>query len=96
MISDDSRLPEFPGVMKAAVASADRFYVTDFMPLRANTIRTLSQGKHVNLTAQEWVTLSNPAVNSIMAITSTAPNLTESYAEEQRPSPAATSTSPLP
>jgi signal transduction histidine kinase len=83
VIGDDSRLPEFPGVMKAAVARANWLYFTDFMALRTQTIRALAQGKHVNLTGRDWVGLSNPGVNSIMTIASTALNLTESYAAGQ-------------
>jgi signal transduction histidine kinase len=82
-IGDDSRLPEFPAVMKAAVARANWLYFTDFMALRTQTIRALSQGKRVNLTGEDWVNLSNPGVNSIMAIAGTALNLTESYAAGQ-------------
>jgi signal transduction histidine kinase len=82
-IADESRLPEFPGMMKAAVASASQLYMTDFMALRTNTIRILLRGKRVNLTAKEWMGLSDPGVNSIMTITSTALNLTASYAEDQ-------------
>src|SRR5258707_13381675 len=82
-IGDDSRLPEFPDVMKAAVARANWLYFTDFMALRTQTIHALSQGKRVNLTGREWVGLSNPGVDSIMAIHGTALNLTESYAAGQ-------------
>jgi signal transduction histidine kinase len=82
-IGDDSRLPEFPGAMKAAVARANWLYFTDFMALRTQTIRALSQGKRVNLTGRDWVNLTNPGVNSIMAIAGTALNLTESYAAGQ-------------
>ena len=83
VIGDDSRLSEFPGVMKAAVARANWLYFTDFMALRAQTIRALSQGKRVKLSGREWIRLSNPGVNSIMAIAGTALNLTESYATKQ-------------
>src|SRR5258706_1537993 len=83
VIGDDSRLPEFPGVMKAAVARANWLYFTDFMALRTQTVRALAQGKRVNLTGQEWVRLSNPGVNSIMTMAGTALNLTESYAAGQ-------------
>jgi signal transduction histidine kinase len=82
-IGDDSRLPEFPGAMKTAVARANWLYFTDFMALRTQTIRALSQGKRVNLTGREWVSLSNTGVDSIMAIAGTALNLTESYAAGQ-------------
>jgi signal transduction histidine kinase len=83
VVADDARLPEFPPVMKAAVARANWLYFTNFMALRARTIQTLSEGKIVHLTGREWVGLSNPGVASIMAITKTALNLTESYAAQQ-------------
>jgi signal transduction histidine kinase len=82
-IEDDSRLPEFPPVMKLAVAHANWLYFTEFMTLRAKSIETLARGDKVNLTGRDWVRLSNPAVNSLMAIASTALNLTESYAAHQ-------------
>jgi signal transduction histidine kinase len=83
VVGDDARLPEFPPVMKAAVARANWLYFTDFMTLRARTIQTLSEGKLVPMTGREWVRLSNPGVDSIMAIAKTALNLTESYAAQQ-------------
>jgi signal transduction histidine kinase len=43
----------------------------------------LSQGKQVHLSGRAWVKLSNPGVNSIMAIAKTALDLTESYAARQ-------------
>jgi signal transduction histidine kinase len=83
VVGDDARLPEFPPVMKAAVARANWLYFTDFMTLRAKTIQALSEGKIVHLTGRDWVQLSNPGVDSIMAIAKTALNLTESYAAQQ-------------
>lgn len=83
VVEADARLPEFPPVMKAAVARANWLYFTNFMALRASTIQTLSEGKIVPLTGREWVRLSNPGVDSIMAVSKTALNLTESYAAQQ-------------
>ena len=83
LVEDDARLPEFPPVMKAAVAQANWLYFTDFMALRAKNIETLAHGKPVDLSGRAWVKLSNPGVNSIMAITKTALDLTESYAKQQ-------------
>jgi len=83
VIQDDARLPDFPPAMKAVVARANWLYFTDFMVLRDRTIRTLSEGKSVDLSGQAWVKLSNPAVNSIMAIARTALDLTESYTARQ-------------
>ncbi|HYS46112.1 MAG TPA: ATP-binding protein, partial [Rhizomicrobium sp.] len=83
LIGNDSRLPEFPNVMKTAVARANWLYFTDFLAVRAQTIRALSQGRRVNLTGRQWIDLSNPGANSVMAIANTALNLTESYAAQQ-------------
>jgi len=83
VIQDDARLPEFPAVMKAAVARANWLYFTDFMSLRAQTIQTLAHGGKVDLSGRAWVKLSNPGVDSIMALSKTALNLTEAYAARQ-------------
>jgi signal transduction histidine kinase len=83
VIEDDARLPEFPAVMKAAVARANWLYFTDFMAWRARTIETLAQGRIVHLSGRAWVKLSNPGVDSIMAISRTALDLTEAYATQQ-------------
>jgi len=83
VIEDDARLPEFPSVMKAALARANWLYFTEFMTVRARTIQSLAQGRTGQMTGQEWVRLSNPGVNSIMAIAKTALDLTETYAAQQ-------------
>ncbi|HUE65451.1 MAG TPA: ATP-binding protein [Rhizomicrobium sp.] len=83
LISADSRLPEFPPEMKAAVARANWLYFTDFMSLRAMTIDALSQDKPLAIGGRDWVRLSDPGLNSIMAISGTALDLTASYAERQ-------------
>src|SRR5439155_11072665 len=83
LIGDDSRLPEFPNVMKTAVARANWLYFTDFLAVRAQTIHALSQGWRVNLTGRQWIDLSNPGADSVMAIANTALNLTESHAAQQ-------------
>ena len=83
LISADSRLPDFPPVMKAAVAEANWLYFTDFMRLRTRTIQEMSRGGHVPLTGRDWVRLSNPGLNSIMAISGSALDLTASYAQQQ-------------
>src|SRR6185503_13535884 len=51
--------------------------------VRGKTIETLARGERVPLTGRAWVNLSNPAVNSLMAIAGTALNLTEAYAGRQ-------------
>ena len=83
LISADSRLPDFPAVMRAAVARANWLYFTDFMRLRMTTIRMLSGGEPVALSGRDWVRLSNPGLDSIMAISGTALDLTASHAAEE-------------
>jgi signal transduction histidine kinase len=83
LISADSRLPGFPAVMRAAVARANWLYFTDFMRLRTRTIHALSEGQPVALGGRDWVRLSDPGLDSIMAISGTALNLTASHAAEQ-------------
>ena len=83
LISTDSRLPDFPPVMKAAVARANWLYFTDFVRLRAKTIGELSRGGQVALTGRDWVRLSDPGLDSIMAISANALDLTASYAEQR-------------
>jgi signal transduction histidine kinase len=83
LIESDSRLPEFPTVMKQAVARANWLYFTDFAKLRARTIEALAHGEPVAMRGRDWVRLSNPGLDSIMAISDTALDLTASYAARQ-------------
>ena len=83
VIEDDARLPDFPPIMKEAVIRADRLYFRDFSALRGRTIGALAQGRKVGLSGREWVSLSNPSLDSIMAIARTALDLTEATATRQ-------------
>ena len=83
LIESDSRLPEFPTVMKQAMARANWLYFIDFMKLRARTIEALSHGEPVAMSGREWVRLSNPGLDSIMAISDSALDLMASYAARQ-------------
>ncbi len=83
LVSTDSRLPDFPPAMKAAVARANWLYFTEFMGLRTRTIDALSRGKAPALDGRDWVRLSNPGLDSVMAISGTALDLTASYAKQQ-------------
>ena len=83
LISAESRLPDFPAPMRAAVARANWLYFTDFMTLRTRTVRALAQGETIALSGGDWMRLSNPGLDSIMAISGTALDLTTSYATEQ-------------
>ena len=69
--------------MKAAVARANWLYFTDYHGLRARTIHALAQGEPVALTGRDWVSQSNPGLDSIMALSRTALDLTSSHAVHQ-------------
>ena len=84
LITADSRLEDMPAAMKAAVARANWFYFTDYAALRDKTIAALSRGEPVALSGQDWVRLSNPGLDSLMAISGTALNLMASYAAQQQ------------
>ena len=83
LIESDSRSPKFPAAMKAAVARANWFYFTDYAALRARTIHALAHGEPVRLSGHDWVSQSNPGLDSIMALSRTALDLTSSHAVEQ-------------
>ena len=83
VVADDARLPETPQAMKAAVARAHWLYFTQFMAWRGEVVAELAADKPSPVTADEWVRLSNRGVGSLMAVSSTALDLTESYAAAQ-------------
>jgi signal transduction histidine kinase len=83
IIEDDSRLPDFPPALKAAVARANWLYFSDFMARRNDTIEALSRGAPAPISGDGWVQLSSRSMSAIMAVSSTALDLTESYATAQ-------------
>lgn len=83
LISIQSRLPNFPDVMRSAIARANWAYFTDYMALRQRTINALANGQSSIPTARDWVRLSNPGLDSLIAISRTALDLTDSYATRQ-------------
>jgi signal transduction histidine kinase len=83
IVADDARLPEFPPALKAVVARANWLYFTEFMAHRTQVIQALSSGQPAPVSAEEWVRLSNRGVSSLMAVASTALDLTERYAAQQ-------------
>jgi signal transduction histidine kinase len=82
-IEADSRLPEVPVAMKAAVARANWLYFTEFMTQRNAVIDALSQGRPSPVSGEAWVELSNRGIAAIIAVPVTALNHTESYAQAQ-------------
>jgi signal transduction histidine kinase len=83
LIQDDSRLPEFPPVLKEAVARTHWAYFTDLANRRNQLVESLSMNKPATMNAEAWVRLSNKGAGAVMAISSTALDLTEQYATDQ-------------
>jgi signal transduction histidine kinase len=83
IIEDDSRLPILPDAVRTSVARANWLYFTEFMARRTITVRLLSQGTPLPLSGRDWINLSNPAVDSLLAVSRNALNLTAVYAQTQ-------------
>lgn len=69
--------------LKAAIAKARDTYFVQFRTLRTKIIDDLAKGRPVSITGHEWLRLSNPGLNSIMAISKVALDLTEERAAKQ-------------
>jgi len=72
-----------PAQLKAAIQHAEDVYFSRLRPVRQKIIDSLMRGRTVSISGQEWVALSNPALNSIAAISDTALDLTEAHVESQ-------------
>jgi signal transduction histidine kinase len=72
-----------PNRTRQAVEQVRREYFGYFLPLRRQTIDRWASGQPTSYTVQEWFNLSTPALNDILAVSTTALGLAESYASEQ-------------
>jgi signal transduction histidine kinase len=83
VIEDDVQLPSIPGALRAVVARANRLYFTDFLNQRKIVIAALSRGQTAPLSSWDWLNLSNPGLDGLVAVSNSALDLTSSYAAEQ-------------
>ena len=83
LIQDDSRLPEFPPVLKEAIARTHWVYFTDLANRRNQLVESLLINKPATMDAEAWVRLSNQGAGAVMAISGTALDITEQYATDQ-------------
>ncbi len=83
LIEADARLPSFPPVLRAAIHNANTIYFVQYRALRKNIVDSISRGEKVAIPGPEWMKMSNPGLNSIMAVSRTALDLTEAHAAEQ-------------
>jgi signal transduction histidine kinase len=82
-IEEDARRSSAPPKLKMAIQRANNIYFVHFRAQRKKIIDELVDGKIVPISGQEWLTISNPGLNSIMAISKIALDLTQAHAQEQ-------------
>jgi signal transduction histidine kinase len=70
----------FPPRLRSAFENAQQVYVRAYQDLRSNVISRMTRGEHVSLSGEEWLNLSNPGLDSIIAISKHALSLTEGHA----------------
>jgi PAS domain S-box-containing protein len=83
VIEDKVRQPNAPPQLRTAAATANDMYFGDVRARRKTIIDDLAAGKPAGLSGSEWVRLSNPGLESVMAVANTAYDLTEARAAEQ-------------
>ena len=69
--------------LKAAIAQAKDAYFIHFRATRTKVVADLVAGKPVPISGYDWLKISNPGLNSIMAISKVALDLTETHAARQ-------------
>lgn len=69
--------------LETAIAQANDAYFVRFRAVRLNVVADLVAGKPVAISWYEWLKVSNPGLNSIMAISKVALDLTEAHAAKQ-------------
>jgi signal transduction histidine kinase len=82
-IEEYAAQPGIPPRLKAAIAQAKNEYFLRFRAVRRSVITDLVAGKPVPISGFDWLKMSNPGLNSIMAIPKVALDLTEAYAAKQ-------------
>ncbi|MES2471548.1 MAG: ATP-binding protein [Pseudomonadota bacterium] len=82
-IRDFAARANVPPQLNAAIAQAQHTYFHRFRAVRARAIADMVAGKPVPMSNYDWLKVSNPGLNSIMAISKVALDLTEAHASEQ-------------
>ena len=72
-----------PPQLQAVIARASDAYFVQFRAVRTKAIADLVAGKPVPISGYDWLKVSNPGLNSIMAISKVALDLTEAHAARQ-------------
>ena len=82
-IEEYASQPYVPSQLKAVIGQARNAYFVHFRALRNKIVADLAVGKKVPISGQEWLKISNPGLDAIMAISKIALDRTEAHAAEQ-------------
>jgi signal transduction histidine kinase len=82
-IEEEASRPSTPPELKMAIQRASNMYFVRFRAQRKKIVDEMADGRTVPISGQQWLTISNPGLNSIMAISKIALDLTQTHAEEQ-------------
>ena len=81
-LESSDRAHAFEPRLKAAFEHARRVYLFAFRDLRKDVIARLARGEPVPISGEKWLALSNPGLNSIIAISKHALAITYVHAAE--------------
>jgi hypothetical protein len=82
-IETEAQHSSIPPVLKQVIAETRKVYFTDYRDLRDDVLRRLVGGEKLYMSGAGWIEASNPGLSSILAVSTTALDLTEAYAREQ-------------
>jgi signal transduction histidine kinase len=83
LVRDEARLTTTPPELKAAVATVDRTYFTEFRPLRDRVVNDLAAGRSVFIPPREWLELSTPGREALYMVSKTAFDLAGRHALQE-------------
>ncbi|HET7086234.1 MAG TPA: ATP-binding protein [Rhizomicrobium sp.] len=83
LIEEDAKLPSFPPQLRSLIKDANQVYFVRFGALRKAILDELEQGKPAGLSGWRWMELSDPGLDSLIAVSKTALDLTKAHASEQ-------------
>ncbi|HKY17948.1 MAG TPA: response regulator [Rhizomicrobium sp.] len=82
-IQEEASAPTVPSELKAQIAWTGEVYFDRYRSLRQDILDKLQKGARLGFTAQDWMTMSDPALESVMSISKTALERMAAYAGQQ-------------
>jgi signal transduction histidine kinase len=82
-IENEAQHFSIPTPLKQAIANTRKVYFTDYRNLRADILKRLTAGEKLSMAGKDWVEASNAGLSSILAVSTTALDLTEARAKDQ-------------